>query len=417
MKGKAGKRISDHAAIKRKNRLAILLRIRENGPLSRVALKKWTRLSWGTVTSSIRELLGKGILTETGSVASGLGRRPVEIDLNTAKNQVLGIHLGGSLVRAVLVDVKGAVVDSQELSLRTNGSSHEILGRMLKVARELLKRRSLQPRSLGGIGIAAPGAVDFQSGVCLYAPHHPNLIDVPLRETFEQAFGIPCFVDHVSNCYALSEKLFGLGKGLDNFICVLLGTGVSAGIVIGGEVYRGIECFSGEFGHTCINENGPLCVCGNKGCIEAYASGPAIARAALEMGSPSDSVLALAGGDPTRITAETLCRAAALKDARAVRVFRRMGVHLGVGISNLINVFNPQCIILGGAVSRASSHFLPSLLRTISTRAWHASTKDVRVSTLESGAECGAAAMVLQQLFTTGRILRGTRSSLQESST
>jgi predicted NBD/HSP70 family sugar kinase len=405
MKGEAAERISDHASIKRKNQLTILRQIREDGPITRVALKQRTRLSWGTVTSSIRELLGKGILTEIGSISTGLGRRPVEIDLNTEKNHVLGMHLGGTLVRSVLVDVKGAVVDHLDLPVDSDGSSREILGRMLKAAREVLKRSAVGPRSLGGIGIAAPGAVDFHAGVCLYAPHHPHWKDVPLKRKFEQEFGVPCFVDHVSNCYALSEKLFGHGKDLDTFICVLLGTGVSAGIVIGGEVYRGAECFSGEFGHTCIDMNGPLCACGNNGCIEAYASGPAIACAALEEGSPSGALLSLAGGDATRITAETLSRAAATGDAMALGVFREMGVHLGVGISNLINVFNPQCIILGGAVSRSSPYFLPSLLETTEKRAWHASAKDVRVSGLERGAERGAAAMVLQQLFTTGWIL------------
>jgi N-acetylglucosamine repressor len=175
--------------------------------------------------------------------------------------------------------------------------------------------------------------------------------------------------------------------------------------VIGGEVYRGAECFSGEFGHTCINEDGPLCACGNNGCIEAYASGPAIACEALERGTPSAALLALAGGDPTRITAETLSRAADAGDAMAVEVFHRMGVHLGVGVSTLINVFNPQRIILGGAVSRASAHFLPSLLDTTNKRAWHASSKDVVVSTLERAAQRGAAALVLQQLFNSGRIL------------
>ena len=244
--------------------------------------KQRTRLSWGTVTSSDRELLDKGILTEIGSVTTRVGRRPVQIDLDTGNNHVLGMHLGSTLVRSVLVDVKGAVVESLDLPLDSNGSSREILGRMLKAAREILKRRAVGPRSLGGIGIAAPGAVDFNAGVCLYAPHHPHWKDVPLKRKFEQELGVPCFVDHVSNCYALSEKLFGHGKDLDTFICVLLGTGVSAGIVIGGEVYRGAECFSGEFGHTCIDMDGPLCACGNNGCIEAYASGPAIACAALE---------------------------------------------------------------------------------------------------------------------------------------
>jgi N-acetylglucosamine repressor len=401
------KRISDHESMKIGNQLIVLRTIRDCGPISRVDLQKRTKLSWGTITSSIKELLGKRIVVEIGSVTTEIGRRPVKLDLNAERNFVLGLHLGGQSVRAVLVDVKGAVVDAVELPLDAKGTSREILSTLLKAARVTLRRRALQPGSLAGVGIAAPGAVDYRSGVCLYAPHHPQWTNVPLRDRFEAALGVPCFVDHVSNCFALSEKLFGDGRDHGSFICVLIGTGVSAGIVIDGEVYRGTDCFSGEFGHTCIDMNGPPCACGNRGCVEAYVSGPAIAaaaRSALAAGRKS-LVLALSAGKPSRITCETLSLAAEQGDALALEVFDRMGTSLGVGVSNLINLFNPECIILGGAVSRASRYFLQSLSSAVAQRAWHASTKDVKISRLERGAERGAAALVLQEILTTGAML------------
>jgi glucokinase-like ROK family protein len=404
-------RISDHERMKLNNQLIVLKRVRDRGPISRVDLQQSTKLSWGTITSSIKELLERQILVEIGSVKTGIGRRPVELDLNTEENRVLGLHLGGIQVRSVLVDVRGGVIDALDLPVDPDGSSREILACLIRTARQMLRRHSMEAAALAGIGIAAPGAVDFHRGVCLYAPHHPKWKDVPLKKKFQTAFGVPCFVDHVSNCFALSEKLFGQGQGLDNFICVLLGTGVSAGIVIAGEVYRGADCFSGEFGHTCIDLDGPLCACGNNGCIEAYASGPALACAASEEAArePGSLLHQLSGGDASRITGETLALAAGKGDPLALRTFQRMGVFLGVGVSNLINVFNPQCIILGGAVSRASEHFLDSLQDTIRKRAWHASTKDIAVSRLERGAERGAAALVLQEILATGQILRGRR--------
>jgi predicted NBD/HSP70 family sugar kinase len=271
----------------------------------------------------------------------------------------------------------------------------------------LLLQQGVQPSTLMGIGVAVPGAVDFFTGVSLYAPQHPNWKNVAVREKFEGTFGVPCFVDHSFNCFALSERLFGLGKGLQSYVCVLIGTGVAAGIVLGGEVYRGANGLAGEFGHTCIEENGLPCACGNRGCIEAYISGPALVAAAIkELGadrtgdSPLDAM-----SDRSGITAEKLFLAAREGDAVAIRVFSRMGTVLGIGISNLINIFNPQMVILGGFVCQASEFFLPSCIESVNKKAWHASPKNVKVSQLPRGAVRGAGALVLEQLFASGQIV------------
>ncbi len=412
-------RISDHAAMKLNNQLAILRCIRDEGPISRVDLKKKTRLSWGTITASTRELLAGGILTEVGAVTTGLGRRPVELELNRERNLVLGMQLGSSLVRSVLVDVKGSVVGELDMPVNSQAGSAEILGRIIDTGRRILSRYGVDRSALAGIGIAAPGAVDFSTGVCLYAPHHPRWKNVRLKDRVERAFGVPCCVDHAFNCFALSEKLFGFGRGLDSFICVLLGTGVSAGIVLHGEVYRGANSLAGEFGHTCVDENGPVCACGNAGCIEMYVSGPAIAAAARQEMSRGRA----GQSNGSRITPESLSVAARRGDPTARRVYARMGTVLGIGISNLINIFNPQTVILGGLVCRASDLFLPSCMETVRQRAWHASPKNVKVSQLERGAVLGAAALVLQRLFTAGNILDraarerrfGVRTALRRS--
>ena len=395
--------------MKLKNQLAILRSIREGGPISRVGIKEKTRLSWGTVTICTKELLDRGIVTELGAVTTGVGRRPVELDLNGSDNFVLGLQLGSLLVRAVLMNVKGTVIDELEVPVDARGTSLEILACLLDTGRRILRRRSISRTLLAGVGIAAPGAVDFSTGVCLYAPHHPHLKDVPLKRKFEQAFGVPCFVDHDFNCFVLSEQLFGYGKGIESFICVLVGNGLAAGIALNGEVYRGADSLAGEFGHTCIDQDGPLCACGNRGCIEALASGSAIAAFAVQElpANPGSAILTAAHGELSRITAETVAAASRQGDRLARDIFARMGTVLGVGISNLINTFNPRCIILGGRVSKASDLFLPSCMAAVRQRAWYASTKDVKVSRLERGEVLGAAALVLQQIFTTGQIVRG----------
>jgi predicted NBD/HSP70 family sugar kinase len=402
------KTISDHESMKLTNQLTVLRTIRDSGPISRAELQQRTKLSWGTITSSIKELLARGVLREVGAVRTAVGRRPVDLDLNTERNFALGLQLGSAHVRSTLVDVKGTVVGDLDTPVDARGSRAEIVQCLVATGRKLLAARGISPSLLAGVGVAAPGAVDFRSGVCHFAPHHPAWKDVPLRRILESRFHVPCFVDHVSNCFALSEKLFGAGRGLSSFVCVLLGTGVSAGIVVNGEVYRGAEGVAGEFGHTSIDEGGLRCACGNAGCLEVYASGIALQRMAAEAARarPRGRIAALAAAGGNGTAGELLCRAAREGDRQALAVFRRMGVSLGVGVANLVSLLNPERVILGGRVSRACDHFMPAFEQTVDMRAWHASTRDIRVSTLERGAVLGAAALVFQEVFATGQIVR-----------
>ena len=406
MRQGTAKRFAGHASMKLHNRLVILRCVRYEGPISRVDLQKKTWLSWGTISASTRDLLDSGILAEIGAVTTGMGRRPVELDLNGTDNFVMGLQLGSAVVRSVLMNIKGCTVAELDIPVNARGTSAEILRCLIETAHRLLRQQGVKRPSLMGIGIAVPGAVDFSTGISLYAPQHPNWKNVALKERFEKEFGVPCFVDHSYNCFSLSEQLFGLGKGLQSFICVLIGTGVAAGIVLGGEVYRGANGLAGEFGHTCIEENGLLCACGNHGCIEAYISGSALAAAAAKrLGARGADILpfAAASGGPA-ITAERLFLAAQQGNAVALEVFARMGSILGIGIANLINIFNPQTVILGGFVCQASEFFLPACMEAVE-KAWHASPKDVRVSQIPRGAVRGAGALVLQQFFTTGDLV------------
>jgi glucokinase-like ROK family protein len=395
------KLISDHESMKRNNQLAILRAIRRLGPVSRVRLQKETNLSWGTITSSIKQLLDKRVVKEIGSVSTGVGRRPVELDMNTAEHFVVGVRLGSSYIRSIVLDIKGNTVGEHKEFVDAGGSKESILAQMYQSVEKVVAGTNVELDMVAGIGIAAPGAIDALKGICLYAPHHPNWQNVHLKESFEQRFGKPCFVDHVNNCTALGQMLFGQGRGLDNFLCILLGTGISAGIIINGEVYRGINCAAGEFGHMCIDPGGPVCACGNKGCLEVYASGPALARMGREEAEkdPTSKIATLAAGRLENILGETVFQAAVEGDQGAVKLFQNMGFYLGIGISNLIDLFNPERIILCGRVSEAHRFFLPSLQRTIEERAWHISKKEIKVCSIANTPVLGAAGNVLQAIY------------------
>jgi glucokinase-like ROK family protein len=388
------KSITDHGTMRRNNQLAILRAIRVLGPVSRVRLQKETKLSWGTITSSIKELLDKKIVYEIGAVNTGVGRRPVELDMNTASHFVIGVRLGSSYIRAVILDVKGNTTAEYKEFVDARASKESILQQLYESVEKILDSRDISLDSVAGIGIAAPGAIDAECGICIYAPHHPNWRDVHLKQAFEQKFGKPCYMDHVNNCTALGQMLFGQGQGIDNFLCIMLGTGISAGIIIEGKVYRGVNCAAGEFGHISIDPSGPDCACGSKGCLEVYASGPALAR----MGRERD----IGAGKSTEITGETVYQAAASGNPTALKIFEEMGFYLGLGISNLIDLFNPDRVILCGRVSQAHRFFLPALEKTVNERAWHISKKEIKVSSIANAPVLGAAGNVLQAIYDSG---------------
>jgi N-acetylglucosamine repressor len=403
----------DHRTMKRNNHLMILRTIRSIGPVSRVRLQRETTLSWGTITASVKELIKKGIVREIGSVSTGVGRRPVELDMNTGDNYAVGLRLGSSYIRAVVLDVKGIVVAEHQQFVDPLASRQAILGQLFASVTKVLDNANVGLPQVAGIGVAAPGAIDARAGICLYAPHHPNWKNVKLKQLCERKFGKPCFVDHVNNCSALGQMWFGAGRGIRNFLCVLLGTGISAGIIIDGQVYRGVNCAAGEFGHTCIDPAGPRCACGNRGCLEVYATGPSIARMGREAAArnPKSKILSLANGRADEITAEMVYQAALEGDRGALRVFDDMGGYLGIGISNLINLFNPERIILAGRVSQAARFFFPSLNRTIAERAWHISSKEIKVSEVDNAAVLGAAGNVLQEIYDRALLFRATAGS------
>jgi glucokinase-like ROK family protein len=400
--------ISDHEAMKLNNQLLVLRTIRAVGPVSRVRLQKKTSLSWGTITSTIKELLEKNIVREIGSVNTGVGRRPVELDMNTDRNYIIGIRLGCTFIRAVLLDVKGNIVSELKEFVDAHETKEVILNQLFSIVEECLNDKKIEIERIAGIGIAAPGALDAHSGICLYAPHHPKWKNVPLKREIEERFKKPCFVDHVNNCSALGEMWFGLGKGIQNFLCVLLGTGISTGIIINGEVYRGINCASGEFGHICIDPSGPECACGRRGCLEAYATGPALARMASEIvkDQKNSKIGLLAHENLADLSAETIYQAAFDGDLNALHIFEKMGYYLGLGVSSLINLFNPECIILCGRVTKAHEFFMPSLQKIIEEYAWHISKKEIKVSNLTNGAVLGAAGVVLQEIYNNNLIFR-----------
>lgn len=263
-----------------------------------------------------------------------------------------GVDLGGTKVLAALVDDHGKIMD------RVTGSTDVEAGTasVIDALEELLKVGTHRPQAVG-VGVAA--YVEHPSGRVVFAP---NLeYDMPdVEQAVARAFGIPVAVENDANAAAWAEYVYGAGRGGGDMVMLTIGTGVGGGIVIAGNLYRGSRGFAAEFGHMTLVEGGPMCACGQRGCLEALASGTAIGRMAREgIGGAPDSILSeLSGGNPAKITGALVSEAAHAYDEYAAGIIERAGRALGVGLASLTNAFDPGLIVIGGGGASAGDFLL-----------------------------------------------------------
>jgi glucokinase len=266
---------------------------------------------------------------------------------------------------------------------------------------------SLADRSSGteiiGIGIGVSGMIDFPSGTCLFATGLPDFENVPVRESVEKRFSVPVIVDDSSRTHAVGERYHGLGRGVPNFIHVVLGEGIGAGVFINGTLYRGKSGISGEIGHIVIDRNGPRCRCGNHGCLEKYASGSAIAGQIQEaLAEGVQSILQRSAVGSGAVTAEAVTQAANQGDKLALVVLTRAGERIGQVLASVVSILAPEKIIISGGVSLAGDLILEPIRRIIKSESAELLTRGlaIEISQLQNRAgTLGAARMALINYF------------------
>lgn len=289
---------------------------------------------------------------------------------------ILGVDLGGTNI------VVGAVADNgtQVLGVKSDATRPEegadaVVARIARLCRESVAEAeatgAVPPGGIAGIGIGSPGPLDREKGLVLISPNL-GWRNFPLRQKISDALGLPCTLDNDANCAVFGEWWMGAGRGSRYLVGMTIGTGIGGGIVIDGKLYHGVSDSAGEIGHTTIDSTGRRCRCGNYGCIEAYASGPAIAARAvegIEAGAES-SLPSYTGGDLARITAQTVYEAAHNGDEYANEVVRDTAKFLGAGIANLINIFNPDTVVILGGVTLAGDRLFTPLRAEVKRRAF-----------------------------------------------
>lgn len=391
------------------NRSIVLNVIRDKGPLSRADVSRRTKLTRSTVSSIVSYLTKKNLVRETGLSSSGVGRRGILLELNPKAYYVVGIDLGTLNTIAAVVDLEGKIVERVEHPTNGEKNRDDVIERVKAAIHEVISASNLNLQKIAGIGLAVPGLVDSKKGMILFIPNF-GWKDTPLREILEEEFHTPIFIDNNANAMALSEAQFGIGRGVKNFICVNIGIGIGSGVIINREIYRGETECTGEIGHTTVDYNGPKCSCGNNGCLEVMAAGPAIARRAVKAirEGRKTVITELVEDNLNQITAAVVARAANQGDRLAREIMEKTGEYLGTGIANIINLFNPQMVIIGGGVAQAGSFIFDPLKRIMKKRAFSVPAKVVKIATPSLGRDCtviGAASLVLKEIFKSPKVV------------
>ncbi len=311
--------------------------------------------------------------------------------MDTVKDKpVLAMDIGGTKFVAAVVSTAGEIFSRQyKLTLAEEGPE-AVTGRMLETIKDLI--RNAGPTSAPStIAIAAAGAIDSASGTVTSSPNLPGWHNVPLKEIVQKATGIRTLLLNDASAAALGEHAFGAGRGVNNLIYITVSTGIGGGIIIDGRLYGGACGSAGEIGHTTIDVNGPHCSCGNVGCLEMLASGKAIAREAQRLisGGARSCILELAEGELQNVTAQTVSAAAQRGDATARAIIAKAAAYLGVGLVNLVNIFNPEMIIVGGGVSKMGDSLLDGARKVVAERAFQLPARAVRIVPSQLGDDAG----------------------------
>jgi glucokinase len=284
----------------------------------------------------------------------------------------IGCDLGGTNLRAALVDVEtGAVLHQSSIPTLARDGHEAVMKRMAELFLQVIQSAGMSREEIGGIGIGVPGVLDLEKGETIFLPNLPGTWPhVPLRDTIQELTGLPTRLLNDVRAITNGEWRFGAGRGVDTMAVFAIGTGIGGGLVLNGQLHLGIGGTGGELGHMSIDYNGPVCGCGNRGCVEAYASGPAIIAMGLKAITQGLTTCLgeMCGYDLNRITPELIARAALEGDAIAMDIYEQAGFYLGIAAANICVAIGPRRIVLAGGVAQAGDLLLEPMRRTLRDR-------------------------------------------------
>jgi glucokinase len=305
------------------------------------------------------------------------------------------IDLGGTKVRALIADLEANVRGEHFQSTGAGDGRDAVIDRMAQALDEAATKAGVSSDSLRAVGLASPGALDLVHGLVYDAPQLPGWDGVPIVEVLRDRFGVPVLLENDANAAAIGENRFGAGRGTRYMVYLTISTGVGGGIIVDGKVYHGATGAAGELGHMMVWPNGPLCMCGQRGCLEGIASGTGIAwRAQALVDAGKAPGLARVKQERGDLDAHEVANAARSQDPDAIAIWEETGFYLGIALANYVNIFNPEAIVLGGGVMAEADLFYQRAEQTMLETARHEPLKHVRLLQAELGDRSGPLGMI-----------------------
>jgi glucokinase-like ROK family protein len=359
--------------------LDLLATIFWSAGVSRHVLAERLAYSKSKANAMVASLLDEGVLDEVGLQDSSGGRRAETLQLSSSLGVLIGVDLGATSMQLAVLTPDLTVLARHAEAIDVRHGPGVVLARMRVLMRELLARCAVTAQQVIAIGIGVPGPVDFDRGQLVNPPLMPDWGGFSIRDYLREDYAAPVFVDNDVNLMALGE-LWRLQRGLQNFLVIKIGTGIGCGIVVHGEVYRGANGSAGDVGHICVDRSGPLCHCGNRGCVEAMAGAQAISRMATEAAGDGRSPLLaerlLAQG---ALTAEDVAQASRAGDVAANAIIQRAGNLVGEMLASVVNFFNPSNVFIAGRIASMGPLFLASVRQSVYQRSLALSTRQLEI--------------------------------------
>jgi glucokinase-like ROK family protein len=377
----------------------LLRLLRDEGPRSRAELGELAGMARSKLEAELVRLKQVGLVQEGGKAASRGGRRSTLVELSSFLH-FGGIDLGATSIRVAIMSAELQVKAQVEEPMEIRRGPEPVLGRAGELIEKLARDLGVQ---LTGVGVGVPGPVRFRDGMPVSPPIMPGWHEYPVRDLLARRFGCPVLVDNDVNVMAVGEHWGGVAKSVDNYLFVKIGTGIGCGIMIRGQVYRGIDGCAGDIGHINVDPDGPVCACGNSGCLEAMFGGAALVRDALVAArSGASPPLAERLARKQAITPEDVGQCAAEGDAVAVGLIRDGGQRVGLVLAGLVSFFNPSMIVIGGGLAGLGHVLLAEIRGVVYRRSLPLATGNLPIVLSELGSSAGvvgAAVMISDHVF------------------
>lgn len=378
----------------------------QHGALSRTDLARLSGYSRAKIGNAVQALIDRNILQETGEDESRGGRKARLLNFSSSIGFIFGVDVGATSVDIALSDFTGRILQRFDAPADVRDGPDAVLGMIKDQMLLMLHQAGLASEQIHGIGIGVPGPVEFSTGLLISPPIMPGWEAFPIREYFTRVFPQAIvIVDNDVNVMALGELRRGKNINAENFLFIKIGTGIGCGIVCQGSIYRGSSGCAGDVGHICVDYNGPVCHCGNRGCVEAMAAGPAIAAKAMQAAAEGLSPILqqLLEVNNGVLTAREVGMAAARGDRVSIALIQESGKLIGEMLAGVVNFFNPSLILIGGGVSNIGHQLLSSIRQAVLARSLPLSTRDLRIeyNSLRGDAGIyGAIYLALEHIFT-----------------